>query len=156
MNCRLRTAQAGYLSGRGTTEQDFILRNIIEEVNECQAILYLNFIGFEKVFDSVHHESMWIIMRKYGIPHKIVRMVKVPYNDIECAILDQGEICSWFSIKTGIKQGCKMTGFLFLSVWGWIMKKSVGHGKNGLRWKFTSKLDDLDLQTADNKIKQKE
>ena len=31
---RLRKEQAGYRQGRGTTEQVFILRNIIEQVNE--------------------------------------------------------------------------------------------------------------------------
>lgn len=25
------------------------------------------------------------------------------------------------------------------------MRKTVGHGKNGIRWKFTSKLDDLNF-----------
>ena len=35
-----------------------------------------------------------------------------------------------------------MSGFLFLIVVDWVMRKSVGHGKNNIRWKFTSKLDD--------------
>ena len=25
------------------------------------------------------------------------------------------------------------------------MRRTVGHGENGIRWKFTSKLDDLDF-----------
>ena len=39
---RLRKEQAGYRKGSGTTEQVFILRNIVEQVNEWQATLYLN------------------------------------------------------------------------------------------------------------------
>lgn len=35
-----------------------------------------------------------------------------------------------------------MSGFLFLIVMDWIMR-TVGYGKNGIGWKFTSKLDDL-------------
>ena len=31
---RLRNEQAGYRKGRGTTDQIFILRNIVEQVNE--------------------------------------------------------------------------------------------------------------------------
>ena len=116
-------SQAGYQRGRGTTEQVFTLRNMIEQVNEWQATLYLNFIDFEKAFDSVHRESMWIIMRKYGIPDKIIRMVKIFYEDFGCAVEDQGEICSWFSIKTGVKQECNMSGFLFLTVVDWVMRK---------------------------------
>ena len=83
----------------------FILRNIIEQANEWQASLYINFIDFEKAFDSIHRESLWLIMRKYGLPNKIVRMVKVFYEDFNCAVEDQAEACEWFSIKTGVKQG---------------------------------------------------
>ena len=38
---RLRKEPAGYKKGSGTTEQVFILRNIVEQVNELQAALYL-------------------------------------------------------------------------------------------------------------------
>ena len=74
---RLRMEQAGYRSGRGTTEKVFVLRNILEQVNEWQATLYLGFVDFVKAFDSVHRESLWIIMKKFGIPEKLVRMVRL-------------------------------------------------------------------------------
>ena len=72
---RLRKKQAGYRKGRETTEQVFILRNIIEHVNERQAFqatLSLIFVVFEKAFDSIHRESMWAIMKKYGVSEKII------------------------------------------------------------------------------------
>ena len=51
----------------------------------------------------------------------------------------------WFDIKTGVKQGCNMSGFLFLIIMDWVMRRTVGNGENGIRWWFTSKLDDLDF-----------
>ena len=83
MKRRLRKEQAGYRKGRGTTDQIFILRNIFEEVSEWQATL--NFQDFQKVFDSIHRESLWVIMAKYGILEKIVKMVRVIYDDFKCA-----------------------------------------------------------------------
>ena len=65
---RLRKEQAGYRKGSGTTEQVFILRNIVEQVNEWQATLYLNFIDFEKAFDYIDRENIWAIRKKYRIP----------------------------------------------------------------------------------------
>lgn len=135
---RLRKEQAGYRKGRATTDQIFILRNIIKQVNEWQATLYLNFVDFEKAFDSIHRESLWVIMAKYGIPEKIVKMVRVFYDDFKCAVEDQGETCEWFDIKTGVKQGCNRSGVLFLIVMDWIMRRAVGSGENGIKWKFTS------------------
>ncbi|KXJ14904.1 hypothetical protein AC249_AIPGENE27516 [Exaiptasia diaphana] len=85
------------------------------------------------------------VMSKYGIPEKITKMVKQFYEHFECAVEDQGETFSWFKVKTGVKQGCNMSGFLFLIVIDWIMERSVGQGENGIKWKSTSKLDDLDF-----------
>ena len=72
---RLRKEQAGYRRGRETTEQVFILRSIIEQVNErqvFQATLSLIFMDFEETFDSIYREGMWVIMKKYGVPKKII------------------------------------------------------------------------------------
>ena len=38
-----------------------------------------------------------------------------------------------------------MSGFLFLIVMDWVMGTAVGSGENGIRWKFTSKLNDVDF-----------
>ena len=54
----LRKEQAGYRNGRGTTDQVFILRNIIEQANEWQATLYLYYIDFKKGFDSIQKKFM--------------------------------------------------------------------------------------------------
>ena len=91
VNSKLRDEQAGFRSGRGTVEHIFILRNIIEQVVEWQATLYITFVDFEKAFDSVHRESLWQIMESYGIPCKIIHMVQMLYEDSECAVLDEGE-----------------------------------------------------------------
>ncbi len=61
----LRPEQAGFREVKSTTGQIFILRNILEQCIEWQATLYINFIDFEKAFDSVHRDSLWEIMRQY-------------------------------------------------------------------------------------------
>ena len=145
VNSKLRDEQAGFRSGRGTVEQIFILRNIIEQVVEWQATLYITFVDFEKAFYSVHRESLWKIMESYGIPCKIIHMVQMLYEDSECAVLDEGEESEWFKVKTGVKQGYVMSGFIFLIVVDWIMRNTIAGNKTGIRWNFTSKLEDLDF-----------
>ena len=110
----LRKEQAGFRKNKSTVDQIFILRNIIEQVNEWQATFYAHFVDFEKAFDSVHREGLWRIMKAYGIPDKLITMVKIMYDDFECSVLDEGEQTRWFKITTGVKQGCVMSGFLFL------------------------------------------
>ena len=38
-----------------------------------------------------------------------------------------------------------MSGFLSLVVMDWIMRRTVGKGEEGIRWRLTTKLDDLDF-----------
>ena len=107
--------------------------------------MYVNFIDFEKAFDSVHRDSLWLIMRSYGIPSKIVSMVKALYDDFECAVVDGQDTTEWFKIQTGVKQGCNMSGKLFLLVVDWVMRNTLQEGNTGIRWKFNTKLEDLDF-----------
>ena len=71
---KLRKDQAGFRPERSTFEQIFILRNILEQANECREGLYAH-LDFKKAFDSVHRESLWNIMRSYRIPDKMVRVI---------------------------------------------------------------------------------
>jgi hypothetical protein len=141
----LRKEQAGFRTGRGTVNQIFILRNILEQVNEWNATLYVHFVDFEKAFDSIHRDSLWIIMRQYGIPQKLIQMVKALYADFQCSVIDENETTDWFPVITGVKQGCCMSGFLFLLVIDWVMRRTIEGERTGIRWDFTTMLEDLDF-----------
>ena len=52
----------------------------------------------------------------------MVKMVKVFYEDFNCAVEDQTE--AWFNIKTSVKQGCNMSGYLYLIAMDWIMRRT--------------------------------
>ena len=138
---RLRKEKAELGPGRATVEQIFILRNILEQFNEWNATMYLHFVDIEKAFNSVHRESLWRIMRGYGIPDKLIRLAKALYDRFTCALIDEGEI---FPEVTGVKQGSCMSGFLFLLVIDWVTRKTVDRQRTGIRWDFTRLLEDID------------
>ena len=144
-DAKLRNEQAGFRTGRGTIEQIFILKNIIEQSIEWNNNLYVCFVDFEKAFDSVHRETLWKIMRHYGVPEKLITIIKKSYEGSMCAVLDGSETREWFRVVSGVKQGCTMSGFLFLLVIDFVMKRTVEGSSNGIRWSFTKKLDDLDF-----------
>ena len=102
---KLRNKQAGYRQGRNTTEQIFVLRNIIEQVIEWNSNLYICFVDFEKAFDSVHRETLWKLLKIYVIPDKLVNMIKAMYRNSKCAVIDGIETSQWFDVKSGVKQG---------------------------------------------------
>ena len=100
-------------------------------------------MDFEKAFDSVHRESLWKILRLYGIPEKIIKMIRIMYDDFQCSVLHDGKESLWFKIITGVKQGCLLSPILFVITIDYVMKKSTADRK-GIEWVGDSQLDDLD------------
>ena len=93
---KLRKEQAGFRKGRGTTEQIFILRNIIEQSIEWNNGLYCIFVDYEKAFDSVNRAVLWNILRSYGIPEKFINLIKAFYANCEAAVQHNGKLSEWF------------------------------------------------------------
>jgi hypothetical protein len=87
--------------------------------------LYVHFVDFAKAFDSIHRDSLWAIMRQYGIPQKLIRLVRTLYEDFQCSVIDENETSEWFPVRTAVKQGCCMSGLLFLLVIDWVMRRTV-------------------------------
>ena len=62
------------------SEQIFNLRNTVKQSIEWQSTLHGHFVDFEKACDSVHRDCLCLIMQSYGIPSKMISMVKTLYN----------------------------------------------------------------------------
>jgi len=82
----LRQEQAGFRGGRSCSEQIFTLRNIIEQSIEFQSPLLINYIDFKKAFDSIHRETLWNIVRSYGVPEKYINIFKSLYRKSSCCV----------------------------------------------------------------------
>ena len=118
----LRNEQAGFCKGCGCTDQIFTLRNILEQCTEWNRQLYVNFIDFEKAFDSIHRDSLWQILRAYGISQCLVNIIKCFYSSFTCCI-GQGDVS--FEVKTSVQQGFVMSSVLFNIAIDWVLHRTV-------------------------------
>ena len=141
----LRKNQAGFRSNRSCTDQIATLRIIIEQSTELNSPLYVHFLDYSKAFDSIDRESLWKIMAHYGIPDKIISLVKSMYEGSGGCIIHKGKLTTFFEITTGVRQGCLLSPFLFLLCIDWILRQSTENEQNGIQWTIESKLDDLDF-----------
>ncbi|XP_021370819.1 uncharacterized protein LOC110461605 [Mizuhopecten yessoensis] len=87
--------------------------------------------------------------KSYGIPQKLINMIRAMYNNSECAVLNENGMTEWFTVKSGVKQGCNMSGFLSLLVIDWIMRATTNSNNTGIRWNLTTKLEEIDYAADD-------
>ena len=141
----LRENQSGFRLSRSTADQITTLRIIVEQSLEWRTALRINFIDYEKAFDSLDRNVLWDLMAPYGIPSKIISLVKNTYEGTNCRILHEGGLTESFSIKLGVRQGCLLSPFLFLLAVDWIMKETTTGSRNGIQWTLVDQLEDLDF-----------
>ena len=134
----LRDEQAGFWKNRSCSDQIAALRIIIEQSHEWKSPLIINFIDYEKAFDSIDRATLWKIMRHYGIPQKLVTLVEKMYDGTTCRILNEGQLTDSFEIKTGVKQGCLLSPFLFILALDWLLKEVTRGKRNGIQWTLLS------------------
>jgi len=143
VDVKLRKNQAGFRSGRSCADQIVSLRIIIEQALEQRYPCFLNFIDYRKAFDSLDRKTLWKILAHYGIPKKLINIIKAIYDNQKAKILYKGKLSAAFLIETGVRQGCLLSPFLFILAIDYILKNcSPG---NGLTWIDNEELDDLDF-----------
>nr|KAG5694748.1 hypothetical protein BaRGS_002701 [Batillaria attramentaria] len=115
----------------------------LRDCSNYRGIMLLSVPG--KAFDSVDREALWKLLRHYGVPGKIISLIQCTYQDMSCRIAHAGQLSESFEVKTGVRQGCLLSPFLFLLVIDWIMKTTTAGRKNGIQWTLWTQLDDLDF-----------
>ncbi|VDO86096.1 unnamed protein product [Schistosoma curassoni] len=137
VGARFRDQQAGFRKDRTCTDQIATLRN---------SPLYINFIDYEKVFGSVDRRKSWELLQHYGVPEKIVNnIIRNSYDGIQCKVVYGGQLTDVFLVRTGVRQGCLLSFFLFLLMVDWIRKTLASEGKHGIQWTAQNQVDDLDF-----------
>ena len=70
--------------------------------------------------------------------------VKNLYVGTICRVSHGCQLSDAFLIRTGVRQGCVLSSFLFLLAIDWIVKVSTEQQNTGIKWKLNSQFEDLD------------
>jgi len=58
------------------------------------------FIDFEKACDSIDREVLWQVMKHYGMPDKLVRIIQNMYPGATCRVVHCGQLSEAFELLT--------------------------------------------------------
>jgi hypothetical protein len=72
--------QCGFQHNR-STDQIFYIHQILEKKWEYNDTVHQLFIDFKKAYDSVRKEVLFKILIEFGIPRKLVGLIKMCLNE---------------------------------------------------------------------------
>ena len=104
---------AGFRRGRGTRDPIANLRWMTEKAREHQRVLYMCFVDYNKSFDCVHHERLWVILRDMGVLVHLIMLLRRLYTNHEATVRTVIGENDNIHIGKGVRQGCILSPMLF-------------------------------------------
>jgi len=98
---------------KSTTDHIFCIRQVLEKKWEYNEAVHQLFIDLKKAYDSVRWEVLYNILTVFGIPAKLVRIIKM-YMTPTCSRVRLGKnLSDIFPIRNGLKQGDALSPLFF-------------------------------------------
>ena len=106
-------SQCGFKKGRGTVDQIWVARQIIERATEYQTPVHLGFMDLTKAYDLVDRSALFAMLRHYRVPQQLIDIIKELYTGTWCCVRTTDGTSEDFEVKTGVRQGCVLSPLLF-------------------------------------------
>uniref|UniRef100_A0A8C6MJS2 Reverse transcriptase domain-containing protein n=1 Tax=Nothobranchius furzeri TaxID=105023 RepID=A0A8C6MJS2_NOTFU len=145
---QIQEEQCGFCPGRGTLDQLYTLRGILEGAWEFAQPVYMCFVDLEKAFDRVPWGALWGVLREYGVPGPLIRAVRSLHDRCQSLVRVAGSKSGSFPVRVGLHQGCPLSPILFITFMDRISRCSQdveGIHFGGLRIRSLLFADDLVL-----------
>ena len=71
------------------------------------------FIDFKSAYDSIYREKFFGAMMEFGIPPKLIKLVKTTMTNVQCSVQIQSHLSEPISTTCGVRQGNTLTCLLF-------------------------------------------
>jgi hypothetical protein len=116
------TNQFGFQPGKATTDAMWMSRLLgYLAVNKNERLLKC-YIDLTKAYDRVDRDILWCILGRYGVPEKMVELIKQLHVGSVARIKLNGKVSTdSFGLNNGLKQGSVFAPLLFNVFFGSIM-----------------------------------
>ncbi|MCS5642106.1 MAG: reverse transcriptase family protein, partial [Dehalococcoidia bacterium] len=110
---RISKNQYGFRAKKSTTQPLFVARRLIDIAEASGDSLYLVFLDWAKAFDTIDHQELLRAVERFNIPEETRKELSTLYETVHFRIKDTEGISTEREQKTGIRQGCPLSPYLF-------------------------------------------
>jgi hypothetical protein len=112
-NVAVQHCQAGFQSGKSTTDQLFALHQILEKCNEFNITTHHLFIDFKAAYNTLIRNEVYVGMSELNFPTKLIRVTKATLTIVTCCVKIQNDCSESFETRHGLRQGDVLSTLLF-------------------------------------------
>ena len=95
----IRPHQTAYIPGHFIGESIKLISDILEDTEIEQIEGYMFAADIEKAFDSVDHNFIIAILKKLGLGHEFIQLVKTLFYDQKNCVMNNGHSTGYFVLK---------------------------------------------------------
>jgi len=118
----LQETQYGFRAGKSTSDAIHIIRRIMDMAERAGENINLLLIDWEKAFDKISHDGLINAPARMEVPQKYINIIRNIYENAFFRVEIEGTTSRERQQKSGIRQGCPLSPYLFLIVMKVIMK----------------------------------
>ena len=93
-----------------------IIRDVVSFASRTGVPLAILSLDQEKAFDHVDWGFMRATLGRMGFKYSFLRWVSLFYNQVQSAVIVNGDISPFFSLSRGVRQGCPLSPLLYVLI----------------------------------------
>ena len=129
---QLLEAQCGFQRGCGTVDQIWVAWQIVERATEYHTLFCMSFVDLMLAYNLVDRQALIAILE---CPRCWTQEL---YSGTWCQVRAEGSVSHRFEVKSGVRQGCDLSPFLFNCFIDKIMRETKARLGGGLHIDYIS------------------
>ncbi|GIY10947.1 retrovirus-related Pol polyprotein from type-2 retrotransposable element R2DM [Caerostris darwini] len=105
--------QKGFMPHDGVLEHNFILQQAVEQARSSKKDICIAWLDVTNAFGALPHSALFDSLRALNVGESMVRLIEDIYSGSVSSILTEEGTSEPIPIRSGVKQGCPLSGLLF-------------------------------------------